>query len=332
MAKRKRLTPAKPGFLSAEALTSEPRTSAASHAPIASVAGEASASAALEEVSNAMQQARAEGRLIQRLPLDSIVTDYLVRDRLIVDQDDLTALVDSLRRRGQQTPIEVSALGQGRYGLISGARRMMALQQLQAQTGEDQFADVLALIREPADASEAYVAMIEENEIRVGLSHYERARIALRATEAGIYPDVGKALLDLFASASRAKRSKIRSFITIVQALDGALRFPTAIGERLGLMLAAALDAKPTLGAKLHQALSTEPCTTADAEQDMLRRKLTADKPTATKTTSAKANEIIPGVRMQSSGEGGKVKITLSGPAVDEVLQKKITDWLKSGM
>jgi hypothetical protein len=34
---------------------------------------------------------------------------------------------------------------------------------------------------------EAYLAMVEENEIRVGLSFYERARIVARAAEAGVF-------------------------------------------------------------------------------------------------------------------------------------------------
>ena len=85
--------------------------------------------------------------------------------------------------------------------------------------------------------------MVEENEIRVGLSYYERARIAARAAELGVFPDTASALARLFASASRAKRSKIGSFLRLYTALDDRLRFPAAIPERLGLRLARALDA-----------------------------------------------------------------------------------------
>ena len=91
------------------------------------------------------------------------------------------------------------------------------------------------MVRRPDSAADAYVAMVEENEIRLGLSQYERARIAALATERGVFPSEKAALLALFASASRAKRSRIRAFLEIYHALDGALRFPAALPERLGL-------------------------------------------------------------------------------------------------
>ena len=101
---------------------------------------------------------------------------------------------------------------------------------------------VLALLRHPSEASEAYLAMVEENEIRVGLSYFERARIATKATDQGVYDSDKAALLSLFAAASRAKRSKIRSFLSVVRQLDGVLRFPQALGERLGLQLSKKLE------------------------------------------------------------------------------------------
>ena len=89
------------------------------------------------------------------------------------------ALMASLESRGQQTPIEVVELADGRFGLISGWRRLTALRQLQADEGRGQGLDtVLALLRRPDTASDAYVSMVEENEIRTDLSHFERGRIA----------------------------------------------------------------------------------------------------------------------------------------------------------
>jgi ParB family chromosome partitioning protein len=84
--------------------------------------------------------------------------------------------------------------------------------------------------------------MVEENEIRAGISFYERARLAAEAAKLGIYPDPAAAIAALFTSASPAKRSKIGSFVRVHEALGPALRYPTAIPERLGLALAAALD------------------------------------------------------------------------------------------
>ena len=130
MAKRKRLTPLGP--MGAPAPTSAPAgsepqaDSARSVAPIADMAGAASARAALDEVTETLSRARAEGRMVLHLPHDAIQVDYLVRDRIAVDDEEMTALVESLRARGQQAPIEVADLGDGRYGLISGWRRCRA--------------------------------------------------------------------------------------------------------------------------------------------------------------------------------------------------------------
>ncbi|MCP4212351.1 MAG: ParB N-terminal domain-containing protein, partial [Halieaceae bacterium] len=126
MAKRKRLTPANPVFLGSEA--SVPRQMHS--APIADVAGEASTRAALDEVSETLTRARSEGRLVIPVSLDQIDHDYLVRDRVAVDDEEMEVLINSLRARGQQAPIEVAPLEAGRFGLISGWRRCTALKRL----------------------------------------------------------------------------------------------------------------------------------------------------------------------------------------------------------
>jgi ParB-like chromosome segregation protein Spo0J len=261
-------------------------------APIAQVTGASAAAAAFEEVSAALTSARAEGRLIQRLPLDAIDAAYLVRDRLAeAAGEDLQSLIDSLRARGQQTPIEVVALEDGRYGLISGWRRLTALQRLHRETGEDRFAQVLALLRRPAAASDAYLAMVEENEIRSGLSYYERARIVARAADLGVFADEAAALRALFAAASRAKRSKIGSFLGLYHALDARLRFPGAISERLGLALARAIAADAGFGARLADRLRKAGVETAEAEQDLLQRALTEGVGQADDAAGFAANE-----------------------------------------
>jgi hypothetical protein len=71
--------------------------------------------------------------------------------------------------------------------------------------------------------------MVEENEIRAGISFYERARLAAEAAKLGIYPDAAAAIAALFTSASPAKRSKIGSFVRVHEALGHALRYPAAI-------------------------------------------------------------------------------------------------------
>ena len=178
MAKRKRLAPTQPRELDAPLETkSIPGFSAP---PIASVAGDASATAALEELSETLRRARAEGQMITPIPLSQIDETYLVRDRVVVDDEVMEALKTSLKARGQQTPIELVELGPDRYGLASGWRRLQALRANGAETAN-------AINTALHEAPDAYIAMIEENETRVGLSYFERARIVVKSVEAGIF-------------------------------------------------------------------------------------------------------------------------------------------------
>lgn len=316
MAKRKRLTPAvitDTPELETKAMPRYPLGVAPkTRAPIADVAQDASASAALTEIAQTLTDARAEGRLIQKIPLDKISDDYLVRDRIAVDDAEMTTLVDSLRERGQQTAIEVTALEGGTYGLISGWRRVQALRSLEAT-------EVLAIIRTPQDSADAYLAMVEENEIRVGLSYYERARIVARAVDQGIYPRDRVALNALFHAASRPKRSKIGSFVGIVRALDDHLRFPTALTERTGLALAQALEADAGLTGTLGAALTQAAPQTADQEAAVLADALApapSTKPAAQTTTLAESpRDLGGGLRYKRTPKG---EIVLSGPQLND--------------
>jgi ParB-like chromosome segregation protein Spo0J len=335
MAKRKRLTPANPAFMAPDLSQRAPETKSMAplggmRAPIADVASEASATAALQELSREMQDARAQGRMITPLPLAQVRLDHLVRDRIARDDDDMAALVSSLRDRGQQTPIEVVALAEGGYGLISGWRRCTALMQLHAEGHGD--GTVLAIERRPDDASDAYLAMVEENEIRVGLSYFERARIAAKAVEQGVYETEKQALLRLFGAASRAKRSKIRSFLGVVGALDGVLRFPQAIGERLGLQLSAALERDAGLAARLRKKLEIDSPATAEAEQDilagLLKEKTGTNKGTKPDVTPTYAErDLRPGLSVRVHKSDGRVE--LSGPALTPDLRARLLLWLE---
>lgn len=217
---------------------------------------------------------RADGRLIEDLDLNEIDESYLIRDRMAQDEDALRMLMDSIRDRGQQTPIDVVDLpdpsGVHRYGLIAGWRRLNALRRLRAETGDDAFATVKAQVRPPQPLAESYVAMVEENEIRIGLSYFERARIVLRAIDQGVFPNARIALKEMFGHASRARRSKIRAFVDVVEALDGALAFPTELGERLGLDVARQVAVDKGWGAALAVQLRAAAPATAEAEQALI--------------------------------------------------------------
>ena len=347
MAKRKRLTPARlpdapqvdvaasEGTVTDESGALETKTmfprypngvyKSPKRPPIADVAHDAAASAALSEVVQTLTEARNEGRLIQRLPLDAIDADYLVRDRMAVDADEMTTLMESLQQRGQQTAIEVSALDDGRYGLISGWRRLSALRKISVDKGG--LDTILAIIRTPEDAASAYLAMVEENEVRVGLSYYERARIVVRATDRGVYRADRIALSALFQSASRPKRSKIGSFVRIVRALDAHLSFPTTMTERSGLALVQALDADPQAEARVIAAL-TPAATTAAAEAAAIASALqpTVTIPTPDKPAVNAPDVLANGLRVTTGSQG---QITLQGALLrDAGFREKLLTWL----
>ena len=228
--------------------------------PIARVAGEAAALSGAEAADARRYQAAKEaGLLAQKIPLSHIETEHLSRDRVHVDEAEMAELKHSILAHGLRMPIEVLPLesdnGTSSYGLISGWRRVAALRALAKETGREEFASIPALIRAPKEASDAYISMVEENEIRTDLSHFERGRIAVISAKQGAFESVEEAVNALFAAGSKAKRSKIRSFALIFEALGDLLQFPTRLSERAGLRLAAALkeDQIPALRAALAQ-------------------------------------------------------------------------------
>ena len=363
---RKRLTPATPTQLAApqsaalSAAQSAPETKAFGLAsnvtrrpPIARVAGEAAAESALAELSAEVQAARAGGRMVQSLPLDAVEAEHLVRDRMAAGDEEMATLKASIAARGQQTPIEVVELDGGRFGLISGWRRLTALRALRDETGEARFGRIEALLRRPESAAEAYQAMVDENEIRVGLSHWERARVAAVAAELGLFPGARHAVRTLFAAASRPKRSKINSFLTLYEALDGALAHPTALPERLGLALAKVLET-PGAAERLRERLREAAPQSAEAEQAVLEAAVRSESATRAEGAAAAGSGAGPGTIPQPAVQGGTAaggsgaktapvtegqgavavsrtgvrRIVLSGPGVDDALQADLEAWL----
>lgn len=336
MAKRKRLDPLPQGLPDMPEASAGPAAlwadspGPAARPPIAHVAGDGAQAAALSELAEALDTARSEGRLILRLPLASVDEGYLLRDRLgtalAEDDAEMAELTASLAERGQQVAIEVADLGPGRtprYGLIAGWRRLTALRRL-ADGGQGP-GTVLAIARPPTEAASAYRAMVEENEIRAGLSYYERARIVARATDAGAFPDDRAALSALFSAASRPRRSKIGSFLRIVRALDGALVHPAALNERTGLALATALDRDEGLAQRLISALEKAPPPTPAAETALIARVI-AGQATIRGRREKTVDTTAPGLRL---AEEGPARLVLEGDLLrDTGFRQRLLDWI----
>lgn len=334
MAKRKRLAVPSPEQISAPEANALniPIGYSPDHtkrrAPIADVAGQAATTSALEAVAGELQAAREEGRLVQKLPLEAVEAAHMIRDRITIDPEEMATLEASLLARGQQTPIEVVEISPGRYGLISGWRRLSALRNL-AERGEGQ-GNVLALVRRPDAASDAYIAMVEENEIRVGLSYFERASIVAGAVREGVFRNEKEALNSLFAAASRAKRSKIKSFLPVVKILGPWIRHPAALTERLGLAVSNRLQSDPDWGKRLYDRLRKTNCPTPEEEVSLIQRALDSraePKKAHQKQPKPLAQPSVSAITVNRS----KGALHLSGPAVTEdlmdAIEELIRDW-----
>lgn len=260
-------------------------------APIAQVAAEAAAetrteapetraAAARAEADSAkLQAAQDQGLLMVEIPLDQIDADAMIRDRMVMSEDDLQELRNSIAAHGLRLPVEVFELERpGRegqqYGLLSGYRRLLAMRALLELTEARKYATIRSIIRPRAQADEAFVAMIEENEVREELSHFERGRIAVIAANQGAFANTEDAVDKLFATGSKAKRSKIRSFALIFEELGDMLQFPEALTERRGLRIAAALRRGGE--ERLRRVLSDHMPDTPDAEWEILEPALNA--------------------------------------------------------
>lgn len=216
-------------------------------APISQIAAEAAQAGHVDDAqtrldrldAERLRKAQDDGLLIAEIATDSIRTNQMIRDRTVLDADELTELQTSIRVNGQRLPIEVYEDGDG-YALLSGYRRLLAVNNL-AELNPGDYTTIKALIRPATDIAGAFAAMIEENEIRANLSHYERGRIAAIAAQQGAFGSTEEAVNALFAMASKSKRSKVRSFAEIFEMLGDMMDFPENLSERRGLRLAGAL-------------------------------------------------------------------------------------------
>ncbi len=218
--------------------------------PIAQVAAEAASLNSMAGVTDRValardqgdaarwREAEQEGLVVQMLALADIDQDFIRRDRLIEDAEAMAELQASIKENGLRAPIEVAKTEAG-YGLISGFRRLQAYRALAADS--ERFVQIPAFVRDADAGQAAYVSMVEENEVRANLSHYERGRIAVLAADQSVFTSVEAAVDALFGTASKAKRSKVRSFAKVHEALGDLLQFPTGLTEKAGLALATAL-------------------------------------------------------------------------------------------
>jgi len=197
----------------------------------------------------AFRAAQSEGRVLQNIPLDDVLTSDLPRDRLELDavasSDEMEELKASIRARGQKEPIEVYRDADGALQLKKGWRRLTALRQLFSESGDEAFAHVVARIDERAGGRLAhYIDMVEENVVREDLTFAEMAQVAITAAadDAVGEPDPAEMVNRLYAALHKTKRSYIRSFVFLLTALEEGIQWPREVSRNLGVDVARALN------------------------------------------------------------------------------------------
>jgi ParB family chromosome partitioning protein len=218
---------------------------------------------------------RTLGLIVDQVPIDSIDTSKLVRDRLPADDMELDELKASIRDIGLSNPIQVEPAGQGRYELVQGMRRLAAFRALFAETKDARYAVIPAGLMTDAGGLEAlYRRMVDENLVRKDVSFAEMAALArdyAKDPETDC-DDSDKAVAILFKSAGYQKRSYIRAFVTIVDQLGETLRYPQEIPRNLGLALRRRLEQEPGIVTAIREELADWDSRAVVDELDVLRR------------------------------------------------------------
>ncbi|QFQ88973.1 replication protein [Paracoccus kondratievae] len=216
------------------------------------------------------------GLITDMIPLDAIDTRKLIRDRAPGPDYELPELVESIRDIGLSNPIRVEPAEGGRYELIQGWRRLSAYRLLLEETGDtEKWGRIPAGIAARGDELEQlYRRMVDENMVRKDISFAEMAQLALHyamdpQTEEH---DPEKAVAILFKSAGYQKRSYIRSFIRLIEALGETLMYAPEIPRALGLALAQRLDEVPGTAAAIRAELKGWDTRSIKDELDVLRR------------------------------------------------------------
>lgn len=194
------------------------------------------------------------------LPLDQIRSSALPRDRLDLTAEagegELLALKTSLSLRGQQSPVTVYRDEHDGYQLVSGWRRMIALQQLADEQGEGA-PSITARLTDPEGRMDHYINMVESNLLHKPLSFAELAQFALNVTADPALQSmgVGEVMTQLYGTLPKMKRSYIRSFVSLLQILGKTVNFPKKISRNQGIAVCNRLKTSPETADDLRENL-----------------------------------------------------------------------------
>lgn len=167
----------------------------------------------------------------------SQIEDSPHHDRLEIDPVEIDELANSIRQNGQLVPILVSPLPSGKFRIVYGRRRLLALRQLGLAAK--------ALVRDLTD-DQAIIAQGQENTARKDLSWIEKAAFASQLMADGKSDELICDALNIDQKA-RASGDKLTNLSRIKQVV-----------QRLSPHLIRAIGAAPGYGRDRWYALAQE--------------------------------------------------------------------------
>ncbi len=259
-----------------------------------------------------------DGAIVGKVLVNQIRLTKLTRDRSNAVDPELDELKASIREVGLSNPIHVEEVKPGHYELIQGFRRWSAFKGLLAETGDDAYARIPAVLVASGSAlDQLYRRMVDENLVRKDISFAEMANLATHYARE-MQGTVPEAVDALFASAGRQKRSYIRHFAELLRKIGRELKFPEAIPRALGLRLVKALDADPKLAERIATVLKAQPDRKAAEELDVLAQALIksvsggASKPATSKASAKQSIRLNrPQGAVKANAVHGKVELQM---------------------
>ncbi|MDJ1009055.1 MAG: ParB N-terminal domain-containing protein [Paracoccaceae bacterium] len=266
-----------------------------------------------DRLAHELVRLRKAGLITEEVPVASILTDKLTRDRTDRRDPELDELKASIRDVGLSNPIRVEVQESG-YQLVQGYRRLNAYRELFAETGDDRFARIPAGLIAHGEALEAlYRKMVDENLVRRDISFAEMADLARKyaADPETRAETVAQAIALLYASAGRQKRNYIGHFASLLDRIGDSLTFPEAIPRSLGLQLERRMAADARLARRVSDALMAFPIASAAKEIELLRG-FAVPAGTATGADTARTGRPTAKTTLRFEGPGGMVRCTAS--------------------
>lgn len=258
------------------------------------------------------------GLVVDMIPLEQVQASKLIRDRSRRLDGDLADLKASIRAVGLSNPIRVEQVGEGRYELVQGWRRLSAYRELLEETGDEAYARIPAgLMAKGETLDSLYRRMVDENMVRKDISFAEMAQLAraYAEDEATGCRDLDEAVNRLFATANPQKRSYVRRFAFLMAALEKVLAHPEAIPRALGLTLANRIEAEAGAVSVLARMLG--PGTRTAEEEVAVLRRFAEGEVAVAKVAAPRAADLRGKTVLRMPTAAGEVKCTAAAGKVE---------------